>query len=266
MQLELAQGRNPLSGKMAVNRSLSGKVAVNKLETLYLLVPDPREVMPPIFVRLDEVAKLPVDQLKYLLDAVAPFNTNSNIKNIRAALFSSLREDDTDYVETASTVVDIVDTILGWFEGSSSSGGPAAPGSIVGYQGFVAHGKDIGGHMTLFGIHPAKRQMIAFSNPENFRLYFPNIPPGFGTPTFPAIPLPPLPTGMLNFVLNHPDKVVREKNGGGFEVVPGAGPVGFDNNGNPVIDPPAPDPKEETTGNGLSKFLPAAIAAFLIFK
>lgn len=270
MQLELAEN-SPLAGKVAVNRArLAGKMAVNRLETLYLLVPDPREIMEPIFVRLDQVAKLPLPELNYLLEAVAPFNTPGNMKAIRAALYSGLKDEDTDYVETANTVVTIIDTVIGWFGGSSggSSGNPAPTGSIIGMSGFIACAGVVNGNITAYGVNPGRGAMIAFSNLPLFLQWFPNLPNGWGSTMAPT-PLPSnMPTGMVNYSNAHPDQVIRRKSGGGFEVVPNSVVVGWDTNGNPIIDPPSPDPSDAGTssGGGLSKLIIPAGIAFLLAK
>lgn len=265
MYLELAEGSN-----LAL-RSLVSK-ADDAADFDYLLIPDPAGKRPPIFVSAKLIRQIPESGRKSLYRFSADWNRPDQIatveKNVNKLQFADNGEG-TDWSEVVETVVEVVDTVSDWFDGGdgSGSGTPADPGTIVSATGFVAVAGNINGKVIGFGVHPQKRQMIAFSSPQKMAIMFPNLPPNYGSPSLPFIPLPPLPPGALSFSLSHPDQVIRQKAGGGWEVVPNAGVAGYDNNGNPLIyPPPPPDVDPAGSGSGVGSLLPLAAIALLLTK
>jgi len=258
MYLELAEGQN-----LAL-RSLVSKDS-DSADFDYLLVPDPADQRPPIFVSAKLIRKLPGSSRKALYRFSADWNTPAKIsvveKNVNKSQLSE-GEGDTDWAEVVEVVGSVVETISDWFGGGdgSGSGTPADPGTIVSATGFVAVAGDINGKLIGFGVHPQKKQLIAFSSPDKMRVMFPNLPANYGSPSLPFIPLPPLPAGALAFALSHPNQVIRQS-GTGWVVVPGAYVAGYDPSGNPMIYPPPPD--DAAASSGIS-MLPLIAGALLI--
>jgi len=271
--LELAEGG--LSARNLVSRHLSLRTLTSRLDVapLYLVVPDPLGEVAPIFVREDMLYYLQPAELAALLNWVKPLNTKSNMAAIRARVTafqnSALADEDTDYVETAGEVVSIIDTVLGWFEGSSSGGGSAPNGAIINAQGFVVGLKYIASqnHDIIFGYSPNKTMLIAFSTPANMRAFFPNLGNVGGTSNpFPLLP-GDMPAGLIDYSLSHPDTMVRVKQGGGYEVAPAGYVSGYDGNGNPIVHPPSPPPGTGGSGastGGVSSILPLGIGLGLL--
>lgn len=261
MHLELAEGQN------FALRSLVSK-ADDPADFDYLLIPDPADFRPPIFVSAKLIRKLPGSDRKSLYRFSADWNTASHITNVEKIVNKSQLAENgegTDWAEVVEVVGSVVETVGDWFDGGdgSGTGTPADPGTIVSATGFVACAGEVNGKIIGFGVHPQKRQLIAFSTPDKMRVMFPNLPANYGTPSLPFIPLPPLPAGALAFALSHPNQVIRQK-GSGWEVVPGAYVAGYDNAGNPMIYPPPPEPAASSAGVGT--LLPIAAIAFLLAK
>lgn len=269
MQLELAE-----HGNLALRSLVSKDADADLFE--YILVPDPQEINPPIFVRADLVSQLPDESRKAVFrfseywNSTAQLNAVENIvQKMRSSQFSDGEGggEGTDWTETVDTVVDVVDTVVDWFGGGdgTGTGTPAPPGSVVSATGFVACAKSINGQLVLFGVHPQKKQLIAFSAPQYALQMFPNLPTWYGN-SVQYIQLPALPDAFVNFALQHPNKVVR-KYGSGYQVVPDAHVVGYDNNGNPAIYPPPPaDDGDQETASTAAALIPLAIAGLLFMR
>jgi len=260
MLLELAEGR---PGGLALRTVAS----LNKVN--YLLISDPFGEMPPVYVSELILSQFTPAQFSALINNFGKANTKKAValikNNIAAVRSSALSEEDTDYVETANTIVTIIDTVVGWFDsGSTSTPSNMSPGNIVNQSGLVVCAAVFNGQTIVFGIHPSHRQLIAFSSPAHLKSVFPNLPHNIGSPSFPYPPLPPqVPPGMVQFVLNHPNVLCREKQGGGYEVVPGAQVIATDANGNPItnVPPPGnPNPPSADEG-GIGKWLPLGLLA-----
>jgi hypothetical protein len=257
MMLELAEGN--LSQRSVVSRTSA---------PVYVLVPDPEGISEPIYVKDEAFKVFSPSMLNYVLKELTPYNGKKKIqaviKNISPAY--QLKEgdtgsSDTDWVAVVNTVVEVWDEIEGWFGGgSSSSSQPQNPGTLVNANGLIACFLAVGTQLVGFGVHPANKQLIAFSTPNNMKAIFPNLPSGIFTGALP-VPLlpvfPPTPNGapvsMVQFALSHPDKLIRMKSAGVYEVVAGGNVIGYDPNNNPVTDPPLPNdetPPAESSGIG----------------
>jgi len=267
MQLELAEG-NP----MLALRTVASKFP------LYLLINDPEGTRPPLYVSEKLFYRFTPEQLQLLITNFGRLNDRNYVKsfinavNVGKQQFTPVNDgegSDTDYVETANTVVTIVDTVLGWFDGGSGGSGQTQnPGDIVNAKGLIICMKNIGGQNVLFGIHPALRQMIAFSDPAHLQVVFPHLPVGFGT-TFPIPVMPSIvPAPFIEFCLKNPNILCREKSGGGFEIVPGATVEGYDQNGNPITNTPPPPGTNPPSGSGggLGSFILPLLGLFALSK
>ena len=276
MMLELAEGS--LSQRSTVSRS-------NAVARTFLLVPDPSGRNRPLYVREDRFNVFSPEMLEILLQKLQPYNSKARVSNVRNYVLNSRRGlrdgetgSETDWVGIVNTVIDVWNEVEGWFGGSSGSGAPSHPGTLVNEAGLIACFFAVGTQLIGFGVHPVNKQIIAFSTPELMKQVFPYLPAGIFNGTFP-VPLLPVfpptpggaPTSMVQFALGHPDRMIRFKSRGeGYEVVPGAIIPGTDPNGNPVVEPPPPSGGTEgdTTNEskGLGSLVPLALATLLFTR
>lgn len=228
-QLQLAEGPNQ----------------VNYNDVEFILVPDPMNQKRPIYMKETLFRNLSPEAALKFFKFVAPFNTPDKMTRVVARYQAKhgLSDDGeggdsgTDWGAIVETVGDVV-TVIGDLFGSSSGGStPADPGSFVNPAGWVYCTRAINGNVTGFAVQPAYKSLIAFSSPDVVRQFFPKLPAN--VPALPSI----VPTAMLNLALTNPNKIIKMKPGGGYDILP-LSSVGIDNAGNPVdgTQPPKPDP------------------------
>lgn len=182
----------------------------------YYLVPDPSNRQKPKFVREDATYFMDDNQYHRFLAYIANYNDPkylafmANKRNQIISGYGLSEGTDVDWGE----VVSIVDTVVGWFDsGKDEEGNPDSTNpnpnnfSIVGIGQFVVcvytHPE---GHLTAMGLNPVKKQLIAFSSPEELLKVFPNLPP-WPASAFPKLP-PQVPQVLIDMALHHPNKII----------------------------------------------------------
>jgi hypothetical protein len=179
------------------------------------------------FVSEDSLDIFTKKQFTKFLNYVAPLNSRSKLKRIASRRFNSRLSDEyTDYsggedtsggseidAEDVGAIVDLVDTVIGWFDGGDSSSGsggaPTQVGTYVGVNGMVYCVRNIGGGIVGFGLDPSGKRLIAFSNPQEVLRIFQDLPPNAGG-SLPFFQLPSaVNSGLVNYALSHPNKIVR---------------------------------------------------------
>lgn len=258
MMLELAEG--------------NGEGDIQDLE--FILVPDPFLARKEIFVREDVVRELDDTTFSKVMDYVSSWNDPKLLQRIAKRRnylkFYSMNDGEeggTDWAAVVETVGSAIEVVGSWFDSGSGSdsSGNENPGTIVSTNGMVFCIRTIQGQLVGFGLDPAGRRLIAFSNPNEVVKYFPDLPGG----NFPHIQLPSVvPSGMVQKALENPNKIIRIKPGTNnvYQVVT---PVitGNDGNGNPEVGGTdgtggtADDPK----GSGFGALLPIGLIGSLLF-
>lgn len=203
MMLELAEGQNSSD--------------IWHTDWGYYIVPDPRNLNPPIYVREDVAFYMNDAEYSKFIDYITSFN-DSRALNIlmerRAAVTSgSLNEGEESSVDWGE-VVSIVDTVVSWFD-SGSSGDENSPSnpvqnfSFIGADGLVActYPNNQGG-LILMGLNPIKKQLIAFSKPEEALKIFTQLP--LHIPPQQWVKLPSqVPQSLIDKALSNPNKIIQ---------------------------------------------------------